>query len=189
MIIFHPNLSRLAMQPSYRSPLSDDTKKSVKKSRGRTCYAPPCSTLFNFFRVEPNVLESQKFFYEIIFDPSESDEPIFEKFGGLFFLRCSFWLKSPNIVTLTKSKSTKSKETYSLQKNRSICFWWNKKLQERVSFIPPFFQNWSQEISFYYHFNKIFSSVVYRLTDKGLSVLLAIYGFFVRKFVRSSVAS
>ena len=95
MIIFHPNLSRLAMQPSFRSPLSDDTKKSGKKSRGRTCYAPPCSTLFNFFRVEPNVLESQKFFYEIIFDPSESDEPIFEKFGGLFFLRCSFWLKSP----------------------------------------------------------------------------------------------
>ena len=76
------------MQPSYRSPLSDDTEKSVKKSRGRTCYAPPCSTLFIFFRVEPNVLESQKFFYEIIFDPSE-----------------------------TKRKSTKSKETYSLQKN------------------------------------------------------------------------
>ena len=72
------------MQPSYRSPLSDDTEKSVKKSRGRTCYAPPCSTLFIFFRVEPNVLESQKFFYEIIFDPSKSDEPIFEKFGGLF---------------------------------------------------------------------------------------------------------
>ena len=67
------------------------TQKNLEKSHVGGRVTPRRVQLYlTFFRVEPNVLESQKFFYEIIFDPSESDEPIFEKFGGLFFLRCSF---------------------------------------------------------------------------------------------------
>ena len=39
------------MRLSDKFPLSDDTKN----------YAPPCSTLFNFFRVELIALEFQKY--------------------------------------------------------------------------------------------------------------------------------
>ena len=64
----------MAIQTAHRPTLSDETKKSGKKSRERTAYDPPFSTLINFFQQNRMF---QKIFYEMNFDPSESDEPIF----------------------------------------------------------------------------------------------------------------
>ena len=67
MIIFHPNNSRLAMPPAHRSTLSDEPKKSGKKSRGR----PNVLNFLYFCPAKPKVLKFQKIF-----------EPIFETFRG-----------------------------------------------------------------------------------------------------------
>ena len=81
MIIFDRNVSRLAIRTAHRSTLSDETKKSGKKSRGRTAYDPPFSTLINFFS-KTECSRIPNFFYEMIYDPSESNEHIFGTFRG-----------------------------------------------------------------------------------------------------------
>ena len=93
VIIFHPIQSRLAIHPFSRSPLSDDTKKSGKSHvcgqvmpRRVQLY----NKIFNFLRVEPNVLEFQNFFRNN-FRPLWIRWAYFWKVWSTFFLRSSFW--------------------------------------------------------------------------------------------------
>ena len=79
MIIFDRNVSRLAMRTTHRSTLSDETKNLEKSHVGGQLMTQTFQLKLIFFsKTEGSRIP--KNFYEMIFDPSEFNEPIFGTF-------------------------------------------------------------------------------------------------------------